>query len=66
MTITATYPSKEKKYKCKECGYIKLIKTNHYKDCWSFGKFNTCPECPLCPECGGRTIWNCLEKEPIK
>ena len=33
-------------YKCKECGSIKLIQTNHYGECYSFGNYNTCTNCP--------------------
>lgn len=33
---------KAKKYKCKECGGIQEIKTNHYGECYSAGHLNAC------------------------
>jgi hypothetical protein len=35
-----------KPYKCKECGYEKEIDTNHYGECYSWGRYNICPTCP--------------------
>lgn len=58
---------KYKKYKCRDCGYEKEIDTNHYGPCWSFGRINTCPNCPpwkKYPEYGGTTLWDCMEVEP--
>ena len=50
-----------KEYICSECGYKTQQTTNHYGNTWSFGRYNTCPECPpykKYPEYGGQTIWN--------
>lgn len=58
---------KYKKYKCKRCGFVKEIDTNHYGECYSLGHFNACPQCPpyaKYPEFGGSTTWICLEKPP--
>jgi len=58
----------EKEYRCRKCGHVKLQKTNHYGDTWSWGHVNTCPKCPphaKYPEYGGLTIWECLDKEPL-
>lgn len=61
-------PSSKKRYKCKECGLIKELETNHYGDCYSWGHYNCCPNCPPCkkyPEFGGLTTWECVELEKI-
>lgn len=40
-----------KNYHCKACGYAKKIDTNHFGECYSFGKYNRCPKCrPLPPD----------------
>ena len=55
-----------KLYECTQCGYREKIYTNHFGDCWSCGRHNTCPKCPpfrKYPEYGGQTMWKCLEKE---
>jgi DNA-directed RNA polymerase subunit RPC12/RpoP len=55
-----------KLYKCRRCGFEKKIKTNHFGSVWSFGRYNTCPECPpfaKYPEYGGQTYWDCQEDE---
>jgi NAD-dependent SIR2 family protein deacetylase len=52
-----------KTYKCTKCGYQQKITTNHYGNCWSFGRVNTCPKCPpyaKYPEFGGQTVWECV------
>jgi ssDNA-binding Zn-finger/Zn-ribbon topoisomerase 1 len=57
----------EKPYRCRRCGYLNRQKTNHYGPTWSFGHFNTCPQCPpwaKYPEFGGNTIWDCAERDP--
>lgn len=49
-----------KPYKCKECGHEKQLDTNHYGECYSFGRYNTCPKCPpykKYSEYGGSTTW---------
>ena len=49
-----------KLYMCTRCGCKKEIKTNHDGNCWSWGKVNTCPQCPpwaKYPEFGGSTTW---------
>jgi len=54
-----------KKYKCKRCGYVKTQYTNHNGNTWSWGRFNTCLNCPpwaKYPEYGGNTVWECLEQ----
>jgi len=58
---------KFKKYKCKKCGFEKEIDTNHYGECYSWGRVNCCPECPpyaKYPEFGGSTTWICMEDPP--
>jgi hypothetical protein len=54
-----------KKYRCKECGAIKEIQTNHYGECYSAGHYNTCTAWPC--KCAAApfynpTTWECLEK----
>lgn len=56
-----------KRYRCKRCGFVKEMQTNHYGSCWSWGHVNTCPNCPpwaKYPEYGSSTLWVCLE-EPV-
>ena len=58
-----------KKYECKRCGHVKEIDTNHFGECYSWGHYNTCPNCPpwaKYPEFGGSTTWVCLEKEEVE
>lgn len=53
-------PSKERWYACSRCATRKLIETNHFLECYSLGRHNTCPSCPpyaKYPEYGGTTIW---------
>lgn len=55
-----------KLYKCSQCGHEKEIDTNHYGECYSFGRYNTCPKCPpykKYPEFGGHTTWICVTKD---
>jgi hypothetical protein len=62
-------PATYKKYACKRCGHVELIKTNHYDPCWSVGHHNTCPACPpwaKYPEYGGHTVWTCVEFGPFQ
>lgn len=56
-----------KRYRCKRCGHVKQISTNHYGECYSAGHFNVCPACPphaKYPEYCGSTTWECLETCP--
>lgn len=49
-----------KTYYCSECKYEKQIDTNHFGECYSWGRYNTCPKCPpykKYPEFGGGSIW---------
>lgn len=58
-----------KRYACSECGHIKMIATNHYGPCVSYGHYNICEQCPpykKYPEFGGHTKWICQEVEPIQ
>jgi DNA-directed RNA polymerase subunit RPC12/RpoP len=57
-----------KKYKCTQCNYETTQATNHYGSTWSMGTYSACPKCPpfkKYPEYGGKTIWECMEKEPV-
>jgi hypothetical protein len=59
------YPPSEKQYKCNRCGHVTKQVTNTYEPTWSWGHFNTCPNCPpwaKYPEFGGSTVWICLDK----
>jgi hypothetical protein len=56
-----------KKYRCTQCGQVTEQRTNHWGPTWSWGRTNTCPECPpykKYPEYGGATVWECMEKAP--
>ena len=58
-------PMTAKKYKCQRCGHVVTQSTNHYGETYSWGRFNTCPNCPpwaKYAEFGGCTIWECLEQ----
>lgn len=59
MKTTGQYSVKP--YKCKECGYEKEIGTNHWGECYSFGNYNTCPNCPPWKR---PNTWVCLESPP--
>jgi hypothetical protein len=50
-----------KKYACKQCGHEKLIDTNHYGECYSWGNFNLCPKCPPYKR---PNTWVCQEAPP--
>lgn len=52
----------KKRYECSKCGYVKIIGTNHYGQCYSmWGSYNACPKCrPVY----GSTVWNCVEPLP--
>jgi len=50
----------KKKYRCQKCHFEKLIETNHYGQCYSWGEYNTCPKCPPI----FNTVWECLETPP--
>ena len=55
-----------KRYKCSKCRHVKKIDTNHYGQCYSWGHYNTCPNCPphaKYPEYGGSTTWDCMDKK---
>ena len=55
-----------KKYRCSRCGHVVTQQTNHFGNIWSWGCFNTCPQCPpwaKYPEFGGSTTWICCEQE---
>ncbi len=45
-----------KEYKCKECGGIQKIETNHYGECYSFGRINACKNWPC--KCAASPIYN--------
>lgn len=51
----------EKLYACKECGFEKQIKTNHWGEVYSFGYYNTCPNCPPFKR---PNTWTCKETPP--
>lgn len=63
--MTATIqPQTSKEYRCKRCGHVQRITTNHYGECYSLGHYNCCPSCPpwaKYPEFGGATTWECIE-----
>jgi len=50
-----------KPYECTQCGYRKEIDTNHYGECYSWGRFNVCSNCPPYKR---PTTWKCLEQAP--
>lgn len=50
-----------KLYRCKECGHEQRIQTNHYGECYSFGNYNTCPQCPPYKR---PNTWVCVEPVP--
>lgn len=59
-------PATQKKYACERCGFKCEQETNHFGPTWSWGRFNTCPNCPpwaKYSEFGGSTVWKCLETE---
>ena len=54
-----------KLYRCSECGCEKKQQTNHFGPTYSWGRVNTCPDCPpykKYAEFGGSTTWECAEK----
>lgn len=56
-----------KRYRCSKCGHLRTATTNHYGNTWSWGRVNTCPQCPphaKYPEFGGSTLWECIEPIP--
>lgn len=58
-------PITAKKYKCQRCAHVVTQSTNHYGETYSWGRFNTCPNCPpwaKYAEFGGSTVWECLEQ----
>ncbi len=63
-----TYPQQtSKRYECKRCGRAAQQLTNHYNATYSWGRINTCPQCPpwaKYPEYGGGTVWLCKESPP--
>lgn len=52
-----------KDFKCRHCGHVKKIGTNHWGECYSLGNYNSCPACgwkrPM-----DVTIWDCIEPIP--
>lgn len=50
-----------KEYVCGSCGHKKVINTNHYGECYSFGNWNRCPKCP---PMNLPTVWVCTESPP--
>jgi DNA-directed RNA polymerase subunit RPC12/RpoP len=48
-----------KHYRCAGCGYDTEIDTNHYGQCYSWGKYNACPNCSIRP-----TVWDCMVPLP--
>jgi DNA-directed RNA polymerase subunit RPC12/RpoP len=56
-----------KLYRCSRCGHQQHISTNHFGECYSWGRVNTCPKCSpwaKYPEFGGATTWECGEPLP--
>ena len=57
----------KKRYKCKECGDIQEIETNHFGECYNWGHYNACKNwgcrCASSPNYNP-TVWICLDKEP--
>lgn len=54
-----------KTYRCKRCGNVSSIDTNHTDDVYSIGHFNTCNSCPpwaKYPEFGSVTVWEYVSK----
>lgn len=59
-----TPPITTKRYRCRRCGHETEQNTNHYGSTLSWGRVNTCPECPpwaKYPEFGGQTVWDCID-----
>lgn len=56
-----TEKARGKEYACKTCGHKKVIDTNHYGECYSFGNWNRCPKC--IPS-NLPTVWVCTESPP--
>jgi len=53
-----------KEYACKRCGHKKIIKTNHYFDCYGSVLIgNRCHVCMI-EVPNDATVWECLEKDP--
>jgi len=44
---------KPKKYKCEQCGWTRMIETNHWGEIY-----------PFCSECNTQTVWKCLDPIP--
>lgn len=55
-----------KKYRCKNCGHVKKIQTNHYGECYgqAFLRMNMCQKCSW-KNPRKNIVWECLETEPI-
>jgi len=60
MTVKTTEKIRYKRYRCKACGFEKMIDTNHYGECYSLGRLNHCPKCPPMEP----TVWVCCEEPP--
>ena len=55
-----------KKYRCKKCGYEKEIQTNHYGECYNWGRYNSCDNCiPFNKFPFSSTVWECREKPQL-
>lgn len=50
-----------KRYACQECGHEDKKQTNHFGECYSWGSYNACPDCPPYKR---PTTWICIEKLP--
>lgn len=67
IPLKVTGPHLSKRYRCTRCGHEMMIMTNHWGECYSFGRSNCCPKCPpykKYPEYGGSTVWECVEPPP--
>lgn len=60
MTITKM---SDKLYKCSECGHTKLIKTNHFSECYGQAalRLNMCPKCSW-KHPRTNIVWSCQDK----
>ena len=52
-----------KKYKCKNCGHVKSLSTNHYGECYGHLGMNLCEKCSW-KRPGKAVTWECQEKPP--
>jgi hypothetical protein len=54
-----------RRYRCGNCGHIRMISTNHYGECYGQAalKLNMCPECSWKHQLDN-VVWTCLETPP--